>query len=230
MRSLIIVCSCSPRAAHAEPVVLAVDGKDIYVDLGAKDGVGAGSELELLHEIVAKDPRTGATLRDHFALGTIDRRQERRRASRRARRRRRSRSACSPAISVRLVVGEAHVRRSVGRAGRREQGPVARAAEHRAPAPARRRSRRARAPGLAGDARPAARAAHRALADAARRRSADAVSQGRSRREIASLQGADPRARRGARASASSTAPERARRCASSSSSRSSSRRAATRR
>jgi hypothetical protein len=60
-------------AAHvyAEPVVVAVDGKDIYVDIGAKDGVGAGSELELLHEVVAKDPRTGATLRDRFGLGTI---------------------------------------------------------------------------------------------------------------------------------------------------------------
>src|SRR5262245_53559348 len=57
--------------AYAEPVVLAVDGKDIYVDLGAKDGVGAGSELELLHEVAARDPRSGATLRDRFALGTI---------------------------------------------------------------------------------------------------------------------------------------------------------------
>ena len=57
--------------AFAEPVVLAVDGKDIYVDLGAKDGVGAGSELELQHEITARDPRTGATLKDRFALGTI---------------------------------------------------------------------------------------------------------------------------------------------------------------
>lgn len=58
-------------AAHAEPVVLAVDGKDIYVELGAKDGIGAGSELELLHEVTARDPRTGALLRDHFVLGTL---------------------------------------------------------------------------------------------------------------------------------------------------------------
>jgi hypothetical protein len=54
-----------------EPAVLAVDGDDIYVDLGANDGVGAGSELELQHEIAVKDPRTGATLRDRFALGTM---------------------------------------------------------------------------------------------------------------------------------------------------------------
>jgi hypothetical protein len=57
--------------ASAEPVVLAIQGQDIYVDMGAKDGVGAGSELELLHEVVARDPRSGSTLRDRFALGTI---------------------------------------------------------------------------------------------------------------------------------------------------------------
>ncbi len=70
IRSALIVAVIA-GAAHADPVVLAIDGKDIYVGLGARDGVGAGSELELLHEIVAKDPRTGATLRDHFALGKL---------------------------------------------------------------------------------------------------------------------------------------------------------------
>jgi hypothetical protein len=59
------------RLAAAEPVVVAVDGADIYVDLGANDGVGAGAELELLHEVVVRDPRNGTTLRDRFALGTI---------------------------------------------------------------------------------------------------------------------------------------------------------------
>ncbi len=59
------------QTAAADPVVVAVDGKDIYVDLGAKDGVGAGAELELLHEVVVRDPRSGATLRDHFSLGTL---------------------------------------------------------------------------------------------------------------------------------------------------------------
>jgi hypothetical protein len=70
MRSLLVLCLLTATAA-ADPVVLAVDGKDIYVDLGARDGVGAGAKLELLHEITAKDPRTGAVLRDHFALGTL---------------------------------------------------------------------------------------------------------------------------------------------------------------
>ena len=56
---------------RAEPTILAVDGKDIYVDLGARDGVGSGSTLELLHEVVAKDPATGTTLHDQFALGRL---------------------------------------------------------------------------------------------------------------------------------------------------------------
>lgn len=72
MRSLIALCILLVATrAYAEPVVLAVDGKDIYVDVGAKDGVGAGSVLELLHEITARDPKTGAVLRDRFALGVI---------------------------------------------------------------------------------------------------------------------------------------------------------------
>ena len=75
MRTLAIVVFLatlgSVRVASAEPVVLAVDGKDIYIDLGARDGVGAGSELELLHEVVVRDPRSGTTLRDRFALGTL---------------------------------------------------------------------------------------------------------------------------------------------------------------
>ncbi len=57
--------------AAANPVVLAVNGKDVYIDLGAHDGVGAGTDLELLHEVVVRDPRTGAMLRDHFARGTL---------------------------------------------------------------------------------------------------------------------------------------------------------------
>lgn len=59
------------RTASAD-IVLAVDKDDIYVDMGARDGVGAGTQLELLHEVVAKDPRTGATLKDSFSLGTLE--------------------------------------------------------------------------------------------------------------------------------------------------------------
>src|SRR5258706_1525555 len=72
MRALVIIPILLVAAvAHAEPIVLALDGKDIYIDRGGKDGVGAGSELELLHEIVATDPTTKRQLHDHFALGTI---------------------------------------------------------------------------------------------------------------------------------------------------------------
>src|SRR5512146_565226 len=70
---LAVLAASVPAYAQSrgEPVVLAVDGKDIYIDLGAKDGVGAGAELELLHEITAKDPVSGKALHDRFALGTL---------------------------------------------------------------------------------------------------------------------------------------------------------------
>ena len=55
----------------AEPVVLAVDGDKVYVDLGGAEGVGAGATLELQREIVARDPASGATLRDRFAFGAL---------------------------------------------------------------------------------------------------------------------------------------------------------------
>lgn len=67
--ALLALLCAAPVAA--EPVVLAVEGDRLYVELGARDGVGAGAELELLHEVVARDPRTGIVLRDHFALGTL---------------------------------------------------------------------------------------------------------------------------------------------------------------
>src|SRR6188472_245327 len=69
--TLVIASVLAARIAAADPVVVAVDGADIYVDLGAKDGVGAGAELELLHEVVVRDPRTNTTLRDFFSLGTL---------------------------------------------------------------------------------------------------------------------------------------------------------------
>jgi hypothetical protein len=68
---LIISLVLLATTAAAEPIVVAVDGQDIYIDLGAKDGVGAGTELELLHEVTVRDPRNGALLRDHFSLGSI---------------------------------------------------------------------------------------------------------------------------------------------------------------
>jgi len=73
MFGLWVVLAAVPAFAEprSEPVVLAVDGKDIYVDLGAKDGVGAGAQLELLHEVIATDPTTGKQLHDRFALGSL---------------------------------------------------------------------------------------------------------------------------------------------------------------
>jgi len=59
------------RQARADGVVLEVDGESIYVNLGARDGVGPGTKLTLLHIVVAKDPVTGEVLRDRFPLGRL---------------------------------------------------------------------------------------------------------------------------------------------------------------
>ena len=59
--------------AHAddEGTVLKIDGTDIYIDMGARDGVGPDTTLTLMHVIVAKNPVTKKTLRDRFPLGTL---------------------------------------------------------------------------------------------------------------------------------------------------------------
>lgn len=70
--SLVVILSVAvASAAAADPVVLAVEGDTVYVDLGARDGVGAGTELELIRTVVATDPVSRRTLRDAFALGTL---------------------------------------------------------------------------------------------------------------------------------------------------------------
>src|SRR5258706_9186993 len=76
MRAHVVVTVLAIVAAPAvaiadEPVVLAVDGTAIYVGVGGMDGVAAGAELELLHAVVARDPTTGARLRDEFAIGAL---------------------------------------------------------------------------------------------------------------------------------------------------------------
>jgi hypothetical protein len=63
---------CLAASAHAdEGAVLRIDGSDVYVDLGSRDGVGADTKLTLLHVVVAKDPVSGKTLRDRFPIGTL---------------------------------------------------------------------------------------------------------------------------------------------------------------
>ena len=65
------IALAAPVPLRAEPAVLAVDGDDVYVDLGSRDGVGAGAALELVRAVVVRDPASGATLRDRFALGRL---------------------------------------------------------------------------------------------------------------------------------------------------------------
>src|SRR5688572_31987616 len=68
----LVVAAAGPRAAHADDGhVLALDGDDIYIDLGAADGVGAGATIDLRHEVVVRDPVTKEVLRDQFTIGQL---------------------------------------------------------------------------------------------------------------------------------------------------------------
>lgn len=70
-----VTTSASPASAQqtrTEGTVLKIDGTDIYIDLGAGSGVGAGSKLTLYHVIIAKNPVTGKSLRDRFPLGELN--------------------------------------------------------------------------------------------------------------------------------------------------------------
>ncbi|MCG8419122.1 MAG: hypothetical protein MJE77_14395 [Proteobacteria bacterium] len=69
--ALLLATASHAHAGDASGTVLKVEGDQVYVDIGAKDGVGAGSELVLMHVVTARDPVTGATLRDRFALGQL---------------------------------------------------------------------------------------------------------------------------------------------------------------
>ena len=64
----------APRTAApgaAPGTVLAVDGAEVTVDLGASHGVGAGATLDLLHRITARDPVSGQKLEDRFSIGQL---------------------------------------------------------------------------------------------------------------------------------------------------------------
>jgi hypothetical protein len=50
--------------------VVRIDGPEVYVDLGRRDGVAAGTDVILYRRIVAHHPETGARLEDRFELIT----------------------------------------------------------------------------------------------------------------------------------------------------------------
>jgi hypothetical protein len=71
LTTIIAIIVAGTSIAAAEPVVLQIEKGLVYIDLGSKDGVGAGTELELVREVVATDPVSRAVLRDKFALGQL---------------------------------------------------------------------------------------------------------------------------------------------------------------
>lgn len=68
---ILVLCLAAPATAEAGGTVLQIDGALVHVDLGSQDGVGAGTELVLLHVVTARDPVSGKSLRDRFPLGRL---------------------------------------------------------------------------------------------------------------------------------------------------------------
>jgi hypothetical protein len=66
-----LVGAAAAPAARADGTVLAVDGEEVVIDLGAADGAGAGSVIDLQHEIVVRDPVSKEVLRDRFTIGQL---------------------------------------------------------------------------------------------------------------------------------------------------------------
>ncbi len=70
--SLVLLLSLAAAAsARADSAVLKIEGDDIYVDIGARDGAGAGAVLDLMNVVVVKDPVTHQVLKDRFAIGQL---------------------------------------------------------------------------------------------------------------------------------------------------------------
>jgi hypothetical protein len=68
---LFVSLAAATATARADSAVLKIDGEDIYVDIGARDGAGAGTALDLMNVVVVKDPLTRQVLRDRFAIGQL---------------------------------------------------------------------------------------------------------------------------------------------------------------
>lgn len=69
-----IVSSVASRTAHAEDVegyVMTIDGADVVVDLGVKQGAAVGDIVDLWRPLKLKHPVTGKIVTDRFKIGTL---------------------------------------------------------------------------------------------------------------------------------------------------------------
>lgn len=59
--------------AYADPgVVMRVDEKELFVNLGTQDGLQVGSRLDLFRRVTLKHPITGKEIEDRFPIGTVE--------------------------------------------------------------------------------------------------------------------------------------------------------------
>lgn len=57
------------RAQAADGAILRIEGPDLYVDIGVATGLRAGDSVALYRVVSLRDPATGKTLSDRFAVG-----------------------------------------------------------------------------------------------------------------------------------------------------------------
>ena len=70
--ALVLACALPAFAAPAAPgVVMRVDDQELFVNLGQRDGVRAGSRLALYRRVVLTHPLSGAEVEDRFPIGVV---------------------------------------------------------------------------------------------------------------------------------------------------------------
>ena len=77
MQALLIaalLAAASPARAPDEggAMVLRIDGRDAYFDLGREAGAANGGRVRLFRMVSALSPRTGATVRDRFLIAAVE--------------------------------------------------------------------------------------------------------------------------------------------------------------
>ncbi|MEZ4462994.1 MAG: hypothetical protein R3F60_21095 [bacterium] len=71
--AVVLACALPAQAAPAAPgVVMRVDDQELFVNLGHRDGVRAGSRLSLYRRVVLTHPLSGAEVEDRFPIGVVE--------------------------------------------------------------------------------------------------------------------------------------------------------------
>ncbi len=68
---LLAAAVAAAPAAEVRGTIVALEGPDVFVDVGAEAGLRKGDELVVFRVVEARHPRSGEALRDRFPIGTV---------------------------------------------------------------------------------------------------------------------------------------------------------------